>query len=598
MVKFSRDLQGDFLLALELCARYQDSIPRVRQKQLSSFYTQPSAAVLLANLCIDRASDTVADLACGTGTLLLAALKRKYELLGESLNPQETRILSQDLVGGEIDAQAAEFALLNFANVKNISKESAPIIHVGNSLADLTSIFPCVDVILMNPPFTRQERLGEDDFQVIKKLVSELDLGRYYESQMSLSAIFLLAADSLLDAGGKMGLVIPAATFSSRYSTSIMKFLKNRHYTVKYLIEVLGENSAFSRDCRYKEYLLVLEKEASTADTARIITLPAPPAQDTVNIIANAIRNGQNLPQNLLSYNGIISIQNLYAFPNWEMAFKRLISPDFFGIFENLPLVPFGTQEFAQIRSGFHGTYVDFLFLPNDTWEVTAADLPTSISIARRNGGDENILQIPGEFIRKAYRKPEMTQDLYATPRHFVLSIPPSAKLPISLRKGYLPEAGKLLRSAMLQKKGRGGKETGEVAADWFSHAYRNGAESSVGSLWAFEKIYPLNRANLSTFSREPVTAPNMFHLIQGPDQGGLETLHSWLNTTFSFAEYFLHAKSIRRGWLKGTIGTFKQLRVPDLTLPLFTPRKRNAAIHAIRELADDLRVEPVPITS
>jgi hypothetical protein len=312
--------------------------------------------------------------------------------------------------------------------------------------------------------------------------------------------------------------------------------------------------------------------------------------------VAEAIKNGDDLCPQLIKYSGILPTSELYAQTNWEMVFKVQIAPALFGIFDELPLVPFGNQDYAQIRSGFHGTYVDFLFLPNNAWAITEDTFPRGILVKNSEAVNTVSLEVPGSLLRRAYRKPEMTQELYATPSHYVLSIPPGAVLPSALQDSYLAGAGEKLRAAMVQKKGRGGKETGDVPPDWFNHAYRNGAETSVGQLWAFEKIYPINRSNLSTFSREPVTAPNMFHLIYGPSIETLETLHSWFNTTFFFAEYFLHAKSIRRGWLKGTISTFKILRVPDLTPAGFSSHHQTAAITAIRELAEDLQTNPQPI--
>ncbi len=575
--------------------KFQSTIPRIRQKQLSTFYTQPGAAVLLANLAIHKATDRVLDPACGSGILLLAALIQKNRL-AHKFSPSKSIISkANQLLGCEIDPLAVNFTRHALESSKDPRDSTNALLIHGDAF---TTTFPLVDVVLMNPPFTRQERLTTEDQQQIQKKLQETNLSQYIDSQMSLSVLFILLADHCLRAGGRMGLVIPAATFSSRYTKEVIRFLEDRHYVVRYLVEVLGESSAFSKDCRYKEYLIVLEKGASTAETVPIITLTTPPSIESVERIVKAILNETNNPTDTSVTKGSLSHEKLFSFNNWEMAFKYVANPSIFSIIDSLPLVPFDEQSFAQIRSGFHGTYVDFLFLPNEHWNVIQDQFPDKVLISLISEPRGNTLRVPTRFLKRAYRKPENTQSFYATTSHYVLSIPPEESLPSDFQVKYIEYAEETLRKSMAGKVQRGGKETGYVPPHWYSHAFRNGAEKSIGHLWAFEKIYPLNRANMSTFSRNPVTAPNMFHLIYGDDPARLEVLHSWFNTIFFFCEYLLHVKSIRRGWLKGTIGLFKNLRVPDLSSSFYTPDKIARAQQAIQAMSLAFDAHPIPIAN
>ncbi len=573
--------------------KFQSTIPRIRQKHLSTFYTQPAAALLLAELAINTPKDMVLDPSCGSGILLLAALIQKQRLLSKDSAFNEMKIQANQLVGCEIDPLAVKFTRNALESLKNPQDKTTARLIEGNAF---NSALPQVDVVLMNPPFTRQERLTPEDQEIIQKKLKELHLSQYFESQMSLSVLFILLVDQCLRVGGRMGLVIPAATFSSRYTAEVIRFLKDRHYAVRYLAEVLGENSAFSEDCRYKEYLVVLEKGTRSAEKVPIITLPAPPTLESVESIVGDINNVTINPVDTGMTRGYLPQEKLFSFNNWEMAFRNGANPDVLSILDSLPIIPFEQQSFANIRSGFHGTYVDFLFLPNDHWKIIKANWPNSIKISSIESPNEKPLEVPSYLLKRAFRKPENTQSFYANASHFVLSIPPDEALPRDFQTQYIQYAEEKLRESMAGKLQRGGKETGRVPSIWYSHAFRNGAEKSIGHLWTFEKIYPINRANLSTFSRELVTAPNMFHLIYGDDPALLEALHSWFNTTFFFCEYLLHVKSIRRGWLKGTIGLFKTLRVPDLTSSFFTNEKVARAQRAIQALSQVYDAQPLPI--
>ncbi len=575
--------------------KFQSTVPRIQQKHLSTFYTQPGAALLLAGLTIRNPKERVLDPACGSGMLLLAAFAQKKNLLHIMPKLPPSIIQANQIVGCEIDPFAANFTLQSLESLKNPHDDTNILLLQENAF---TAALPLVDVVLMNPPFTRQERITTQDQAIIQKKFMELNLAQYFESQMSLGALFILLADHYLRLGGRMGLVIPAATFSSRYTAEVVRFLQDRQYAVRFLIEVLGENSAFSEDCRYKEYLIVLEKGSAYAEKVPIITLSTPPTIDTFEQIARVIVDGTSDLANTGVQKGYLPQKQLFTLQNWEMAFKQVTNPHIFNLLDSLPLIPFEQQSCIKIRSGFHGTYVDFLFLPNNHWNIVKDNFPNDVLIAPVESSRKDPLQVPPHLLRRAFRKPENTQSLYASASHFVLSIPPDESLPREFLVQYIQDAEGKLRESMAGKVQRGGKETGDVPPRWYSHAFCNGAEKSIGYLWTFEKIYPLNRANLTTFSRELVTAPNMFHLIYGDDLLLLEALHSWFNTTFFFCEYLLHVKSIRRGWLKGTIGLFKTLRVPNFSSSFFTPEKIVHAQHAIRVFFKAIDSQLLPIAS
>lgn len=68
---------------------FHELMPKDIRKLLAAFYTRPIAAYLLAQLTIDNSNATILDPACGSGTILVMAYRRKLELWKERKPPQE-----------------------------------------------------------------------------------------------------------------------------------------------------------------------------------------------------------------------------------------------------------------------------------------------------------------------------------------------------------------------------------------------------------------------------------------------------------------------------------------------------------------------------
>src|SRR4030042_1708166 len=93
----------DWFSSFHQAQKFQETIPRLQQKRLSTFYTQPGAALLLANLVITSPHDTILDPACGSGILLLAALVQKEKLVQVKTPVKKPRDYVNQLIGCEID---------------------------------------------------------------------------------------------------------------------------------------------------------------------------------------------------------------------------------------------------------------------------------------------------------------------------------------------------------------------------------------------------------------------------------------------------------------------------------------------------------------
>jgi len=88
---------------------YHNLIPTNTRKKLAAFFTKPVAAEILASLVISSNEETVLDPACGSGTLLSSAYRRKMDLTtgglridSELKNKYHKQFVETDLTGIDI----------------------------------------------------------------------------------------------------------------------------------------------------------------------------------------------------------------------------------------------------------------------------------------------------------------------------------------------------------------------------------------------------------------------------------------------------------------------------------------------------------------
>ncbi len=243
---------------------FHELIPFEVRKAVAAFYTNNEAAEILAQLAIDRYDAKVMDLAVGSGTLLVAAYRRKRELLKQEkgfvdLEKMHRKFLEEDLTGIDIMPFAAHLAVVHLSlqgllagfesekiriavwdstelkpgdTIPAISKElrlayrrptlemfmkgkpSEEEVYVKKGVVTLEGMggeqipLEKVDLVIMNPPFTRQERLPKRyKDELVKRLAEYKEL---IHKQMGLYGYFLLLADRFVKPGGRMALVYPS----------------------------------------------------------------------------------------------------------------------------------------------------------------------------------------------------------------------------------------------------------------------------------------------------------------------------------------------------------------------------------------------------
>ncbi len=526
-------------------------IPLEIRKHISAFYTSPSGAQLLANLSIFSSRDTIFDAACGTGTLLVHAYERKRSLLKRDNSPSPERDterhhqLLEGLYGNDAVPFATQLTSMNLALLGPLVPP--PPIHVTAGDGFQVQGVPVVDVVLMNPPFTRHERIAPKFSQAIHDSLAGEGYGDYIAGKMSLQHFFLFHADSFLVPGGRLAFVLPASTFNVGLSDKLIRFLLDKRYHVEYLVSVNSRTGAFSEDCNYKEYLFVATKGAFTdvARTTLVLLSDLPPLASIGEItdLLTKIHETVSLERGRVKIDvRTVNTGQLYAADKWDSAFWHLNDPELLSILSRSPtLAPLSLSDEFTFMTGFHSTHCDFLILPNHLFKVNREMGTRGVEIERRSDGTRVI--IPRAFLRPCLRESKLYQEIYATPRHWVLSVNKSQTLPPDVQQIFLDYTANILQNQVRGKAKKGGKVRERLDPYWYTHPRATACDTKVGQCWTFNRYGLWRRSNAAFYTDTAVTANDGFHMYDytGVDTTkgeALQLLSSWFNTSLHLFDF------------------------------------------------------------
>lgn len=283
-----------------------NSLPRETRKILASYYTKTSSADLLANLTIDKPFETVWDLACGSGTLLVSSYDRKMKLYQREKRTLDEldkdklhiRFVEREITGTDIMPFACHLTGLNLSakNLKSftnflrisvinslrieslekpitieeaygdISKELEKV-HLAQQILDtfvetrkLIKRKPRrfqlekVDCVVVNPPFTSINKLPDG----YRRSFTSSSLSRICGKRIHLWGHFLALTDQVLKDGGKVGAIIPISLLHGKDTLKLRKYyLEN--YSIEYIIKpIVGK--PFSEDSNFTDMIFIARK--------------------------------------------------------------------------------------------------------------------------------------------------------------------------------------------------------------------------------------------------------------------------------------------------------------------------------------------------
>lgn len=201
---------------------------------MDRFYTSPELADTLVGLTKKRRRTiTVADFACGEGSLLLAA-ERRWPLTSIIAND----VSAQAIASIRRNRPQWQFACADFLNPRSI-RSSALRHHLGS-----------VDLILLNPPFSRRDRRN------YKVVFGDQEL------HASIALAFVVNSLPFLRSSGVILAVLPDGCLVAKHDEPVWQALRRQ-----FKVEVIRDNarSAFcgvrARTCLVR--MTKLEKRAA-----------------------------------------------------------------------------------------------------------------------------------------------------------------------------------------------------------------------------------------------------------------------------------------------------------------------------------------------
>ena len=321
-----------------------------------SFYTSTAAATLLASLALREedgdwadpnfvASLRICDPACGTGTLLMAAAERIRDLRtaagrGDAEDEEAVGlVLVEDVLWGfHVNLTATHMAASTLGVLSPTTKFNRMNIHrtllgvfygqpyLGSldflhsqarlaawptttrqveSEAGMAEPPPPMDLVVMNPPFTRDslrhDQFSRRDEQAIKQREKEVLQGQPFREAARLSGsanAFLVLADRLIRSdAGTMAVVLPTVMATNPAAFETRKYLASHFHVDTIVSSHDPDRIFFSENTSIGEILLVCRRWTGedAKPPTRVINLARNPSTplEALDAAARIEREGQ-----------------------------------------------------------------------------------------------------------------------------------------------------------------------------------------------------------------------------------------------------------------------------------------------------------------
>ncbi len=315
---FSR-MESDFLGRV-----YEKLIPPIERKRLGQFYTPPEIVDLIVKLTIKDEKARVLDPACGSGSFLVKAYHRLRELngiprdLSGALGETFHRQLLDQLYGVDINQFPAHLSVINLA----VQNPKAKIDKVNVVVKDFFDLRPrqetltgfrsmdaegkeqsvkipySFDVVVANPPYIRQELLGDSEKRKIFDLVQDEFKDQLFVGQVKnkkgivldrmsdIYVYFYIHALRFLKQGGMLGFISSNKWLEVGYGEPFQEFLL-RNAKILYVIEF---DRAVFVDAEVNTSVVILQKEADAEkrkeNPVRFVRIKRPvPQQDLLKLL-------------------------------------------------------------------------------------------------------------------------------------------------------------------------------------------------------------------------------------------------------------------------------------------------------------------------
>jgi methylase of polypeptide subunit release factors len=293
---------------------FQKLIGPDERHRYGQHFTGDDPVDLINAFCIRKASDTILDPACGSGSFLVRAYYCKRQL--DSARPHLD--LLSDLFGCDIALYPAHLATLNLA-AREINDEANYPRITRRNFFDFTPpqafcnipdnagghvdvAVPPLDAIVGNPPYVRHEKIEKPDKTRYGRLVTEAWRGLRLNGRSDLHCYFWPAAARLLKPDGYFGFLTSSSWLDVEYGFALQGWAL-RHFRIVAILESAAE--PWFEDARVKTCIAILQRCDNETQRmanlvrfvrfakplAEIIGVPAGQDEGTRQSAVNALRD-------------------------------------------------------------------------------------------------------------------------------------------------------------------------------------------------------------------------------------------------------------------------------------------------------------------
>jgi hypothetical protein len=264
---------------------FEKLIPEYERHKFGQYFTNTDVVDLILRFCLHHETEIVLDPSCGAGTFLKRAYYHKLMLFNARLRHEE--ILST-LWGNDIAKFPAHLAAINLAindlsvkeNYPNIIKEdffklniaedgfAVPKEWITKRAVNLNKeekeiVYPKIfDVVIGNPPYTRQEEIedtGVEKEQLVQNALKDLGGNKIasISKRASIHAYFFVHETKFLKEGGHFGFIVSNSWLDVDYGKGLQEFFL-RNYKIIAIIESKVER--WFADADINTCIIILEK--------------------------------------------------------------------------------------------------------------------------------------------------------------------------------------------------------------------------------------------------------------------------------------------------------------------------------------------------
>jgi hypothetical protein len=570
---------------------FHELIPIEARKQVAAYYTMSKPADILGSLSIDSWDDRIMDPACGSGTMLVTAYNRK-KALSDTWNEEiHQQFVENDIAGIDVMPFAAHLSCIHLAlqapiyetDDVNIGIEDSTKLEPGDTISPLSFVLPesetqrsisewndsespdvteetveagsitvdaaagkemelkTVDVVIMNPPFTRQESVAgfADGYKDrLRDRFSRRDTKGHIHGKMSYCSYFLFLADKFLDVGGRIAAVLPASVLNKSSDSGIREMLLNE-YNIEYIM-AREDASNFSEDTDIREVMIIARKGSPEdgGDVACISFDGLDVDSEDIKAVADALKGAE------AGESRIVEGENGSEASIWRIPYEEIEMHNLFSTFS--------VKERSLIKKWY-----DLLEYDDKIAQVDNLDADLT-----RGGSShpwtKGILAAPDTHVRKSdvWVVKEDDDPLVVEHRHIEeqVEIPRSCVEPYFLRKPYrtkvdvsdIPEYT-LVREFEDLPRFLSLAEEDEVPNNWENHVAENAAYMAIPETI---KLTAPGTRHAVYYSEKPRIWHRMW-MHTSINREDAQKLTLWFDSTIGLLQFFLSRIPVEGAWTK-----------------------------------------------